>query len=463
MPYDDREPVMTIPGKQQDIVAALRYPAQPPALTMLLALSLAMVLTIVPLVGFLVQLVIWAAAYHYAVEVFERSANGSRVAPEFAIERDGIGWTLLILQSLFLVVQAWLNYRVETAGLRWLGIALIACVQPAMTMTTAMNRDIGSAFNPGRLLRVVGGLGASYALLIAAGAGLGAVQQMMAAVIAGGRAYVLVIVSGIGLGGVQQVQGALAGNWLFALVGQVVAGFVWFYAIVAYFNLLGQAIFARSEALGFIPVSPDKPLRPEDRHAPLLQRIDDLVARENYAGAARELQQCLATEPHASPAMHARYRDLLAKIDDQAGLLAHARMQLSALLVAGNEREALALLRESVARDPQFRPAAAEQTTRLARAAERFGQHDLALTLLQDFQLRNPRDYDGPANAMAAARLLLERRSDVAGARAMLQAAIDRYLPAHPDHAELLVRLAEIDRLSSRLPGDASPPAPRDP
>jgi tetratricopeptide (TPR) repeat protein len=188
-----------------------------------------------------------------------------------------------------------------------------------------------------------------------------------------------------------------------------------------------------------------------------------MVARGNYAGAAHELQQCLATEPHASPAMHARYRELLAKIDDQAGLLAHARMQLSALLVAGNEREALALLRDSLARDPQFRPAAAEETTRLARVAERHGQHDLALTLLQDFQLRNPRDYDGPANALLAAKLLLERRSDVAGARAVLQAAIDRYLPAHPDHAELLQRLAEIDRLSRRLPGAPSIATPRDP
>jgi hypothetical protein len=121
---------MTLPDKQHGFIAALRYPAQPAALTILIALSLAMLLTIAPLVGILVQLVIWAAAYHYAVELFERSAKGSQVAPEFAIERDGIGWTLLILQSLFLVVQAWLNYRVETAGLSWLGIALIAPRDP---------------------------------------------------------------------------------------------------------------------------------------------------------------------------------------------------------------------------------------------------------------------------------------------------------------------------------------------
>jgi len=449
-------------GMRHDFIAALRYPAQPAALTMLVALSLCMLLTIAPLLGLLIQLVIWAAAYHYAVAVFERSANGSQAAPEFAIEQDGIGWTLLILQALFLAMQAWLGSRVETAALRWLGIAVVACVQPAMTMTTAMNRDIGSAFNPGRTLRVMNGLGATYALLVIAGVGLGAVQQMMGAVITGGRAYVLVVATGIGLGGAQQVRGALAGNWLLVIIGQVLAGFVWFYAIVAYFNAMGRAIFTHADALGFIPIA-DAPLRPEDRHAPLLQRVDELVASENYASAARELQECLATEPHASPAMHARYRELLAKIDDQAGLLAHAKARISALLVAGNEREALALLRDSLARDPLFRPAAAEQTTQLARAAERLGQHDLAIALLQDFVMRNPREFDGAANALLAARLLLERRSDAAGARAALQGALDRCLPAHPMYGELLQELAKLDALSSQLPGDAANMARKDP
>ena len=427
---------ITLSDFWRDAASALRYPAQPASLTTLVALSLSLLLTIAPLAGIAILLVIWAAACRYAVEVLDRSANGSMAAPEFTTEPDGVGWTLLILQALFLVVQAWLSLRVETREWRWIGYAILACLQPAMTLTAAMNRDLGAALNPARLLRVVARLGGAYPLLV---------------------------IATVFLGGVQRFLSALIDNWLPAITSQMLAGFVWFYMMVLYFHVLGRLVFAYSKELDFIPVSPDTPLRPEDRHAPLLQRVDDLVARENYAGAAHELQKCLATEPHASPAMHARYRELLTKIEDQAGLLAHARMRLSGLLAAGNEREALALLRDSLARDPQFRPAAAEETTRLARAAERFGQHDLALTLLQDFQLRNPRDFDGPANALVAARLLLERRSDVAGARAVLQAAIDRYLPAHPDHAELLQRLAEIDRLSSRLPVGAPPAAPRDP
>jgi hypothetical protein len=431
--------------------AIARYPAQPASLTTLFALSLGMLLTIAPLVGFLFQLVIWAAAYHYAVEVFERSANGSTAAPEFAPEQDGSGWTLLILQLFFSACHAWLDARVETAGLRWLGFGLIAFVQPAMTIATAMNRDIASAFDPARVLRVAAGIGAAYALLVVAGIGLGAVQQFMGSIVSGGRAYVLVVVSGIGMGGALQVQGALSGNWLLVLLGQVLAGFAWFYAIVMYFHALGRVVFARSDALGFTPV-PETTLRPEDRHAPLMRRVEDLVASGDHAAAARMLRDCLASEPHTSPAMHARYRELLAHMGDQFGLIEHARARIDALLVAGCGREALAMLRESLAVDPSFRPASAESTTQLACVAENQGQAELAIALLRDYSQRHPRDPAIPDNAKRVARLLIERHADIAGARAALQSAIDRMLPAHPQYAEMLEERNHLDLLSQRLP-----------
>ncbi len=434
-----------------DAIAILRYPLQSASLTMLIALSLGMLLTIAPLAGILIQLIVWAAAYHYAVEVFERSSNGSTTAPEFASGSTGIGWALLILQLIFSVCQWWLDMRVEIAGLRWLGIGLIACLQPVMTLTTAMNRNVVSALNPGRLLVVISRLGPAYVLLIAAGLGLGVVQHFVTGIIAASRTYVLVVASGISLGGAQQVAGAFLGNWFVVIVGQMLAGFVMFYAIVVYFHLQGRMVFVHSHALDFVP-TPETTLRPEDRHAPLLKHVDELVADADHAGAACVLRDCLASEPHTSPAMHARYRELLAKIGDDAALLAHAKSRISALLVGGNEREALTLLRDALARDAQFRPSAAQQTTQLARAAERVGQPDLVLALLRDFQLRNPRDPEIPENALIASRLMMERHSDIAGARAVLDAAAD----CCTDRAmldEVLKQLATLDALSSRLPG----------
>lgn len=417
---------------RRDALAILRYPAQPASLTTLIALSLSTWLTIAPLVGIVILLLVWAAACRYAVEVLDRSANGSLRAPEFATEPDGTGWTLLILQALFLALKLWLDYRVETPLLRWSGYAALACLQPAMTLVTAMNRNIGTALNPTRLLRIVRRLGIAYPLLVLATIALGSVQQLLTAFI---------------------------DEWLPAAIGQMFAGFVWFYLMVLYFHVLGRLVYAYHKELEFVPI-PETPLLPEDRHAPLLARVNRLVEAKDIAGAAQLLREPLVTEPHATPAMHARYRELLLQLDDRAGLLAHAQLQLAHLLATGAERDALAMLRESLARDPQFRPAAAEHTTQLARIAERLGQHDLVLALLQDFHVRHPRDPELPANALIAARLLMERHSDLAGARAVLDIAADRCMD-QPTLDEVLRQLAALDQLSGHLFGDASTGAPR--
>ncbi len=425
MTTQDPANVSSMPSEALTILA---YPAQMPALTTLVALSLSMVVTLAPVVGLVALLVIWAAALRYAAEVLRRSANGSRVAPEFAHEPDGIGWSLLILQAFFLACTLWLLLGVESAGLRWLGIALLAFVQPAMLLTAVMNHGLRDALHPERIARVIARLGASYLLLVAAAIALGSAQHVL-------------------------------GFWISRLpilIAQPLIGFVVFYGMVLYFHLLGRLAYAHHRELDFVPV-PESALRPEDRHAPLLARIEHLVAAGEIAQAARELGHCLASEPHATDAMHARYRALLAQTTDAEAMQAHARDRIAQLTTAGADRDALNLLRESLARDPQFRPAGAEQAMRLANTAERGGQHDLALALLRDFATRYPRDPDGPASALRAAQILVERHSDLAGARETLHAALVGYF-GHPDYALLQQKLSELGRLSGQLSNGARAP-----
>jgi hypothetical protein len=411
------------PATRGNALAILLYPAQLPSLTTLLALSLSMLATLAPVVGLAIFLFIWAAALRYAAEVLEHSANGSRTAPEFATEPDGIGWSLLILQAFFLACILWLNWSVENAGWRWLGIAGIAFAQPAMLLTAVMNRDLGAALDPARIARVIAKLGVAYPPLILATIALAGAQHLLAGWI--GR--------------------------LPAVIGQPLIGFVMFYAMVMYFHLLGRLAYSHHERLGFVPV-PEFVLRPEDRHAPLLARVEHLVEAGETAQAARELGHCLASEPHATEAMHARYRELLAQTSDIDAMQAHARERIAQLNAAGADREALNLLREALARDPQFRPAAAGQAMQLAQAAERSGQHDLLLTLLRDFAARYPRDPDGPASALKAAQILIDRHSDIAGARETLHAALAGYY-GPPDCATLQQRLSDLDRMSRKLAG----------
>ncbi len=436
--------------------ASLSYPLQPACLTTLVAMAVMMPLTLAPLAGFLVQLAIWAAALHYAVEVFTRTAHGTADAPEFVLEHDGIGWRLLALQLAFAACHWLLQGFVAGALPRAAGIVLIALLQPAMTLTAAMNRNVSSALQPARLLRVIAALGAAYLLLVLAGVGMGAMQEFTGRVIAGGRSYILTVIGGIGSGDRAQVAAMFGGSGILAVLAQILAGFAWCFGLVAWFHAMGALVHARARALGFEP-APQRRLRPEDRHAPLLARVDALVACGELAPAARVLGECLATQPHASMAMHARYRDLLRRIGDTAGLLEHARARIDALLAGGQPREAIALTHEALAIDPHFRPGSAEHTTALAQAAEAGGQAELTLTLLRDFPRRHPRDPAIPDHALACARLLLDRHGDPAGARAALQAALDRMAPAHPRHAELLQRLAEVDRLARDVDARSPP------
>lgn len=441
MPAGD--PSLRSTGTHPPLSSSLLYPTQIACLTTLLALSIGMPLTIAPAAGYVAQLVLWAAGYHYAVEVFTRSANGTPKAPDFAPESDGIGWTLLILQLLFSACLWWLDARVETAALRWLGIAAIAFLQPAMTLTTAMNREVGSALNPARVLRVVRALGAAYLPLVAAGLGMNALQHGVNWVVNLGRMQVFATVMSVGVGS------ALVGIGVLTALYTILAGFAWFYAVVAYFRAMGLAIHARADALGFDP-TPQRRLRPEDRHASLLARVEDFAARNQHAAAAAMLGECLATQPHASAEMHARYRELLRCADDRTALLAHARMRIDALLAAGSIREAIGLAHEALTIDPDFRPSSAERTTELAQAAEKLGQPSLALALLRDFTARYPFDAAIPDNALAAARLLEQRQADLPAAHAVLQGAIDCMLPAHPQYAALRAEQQRIALLAGK-------------
>lgn len=437
------------------IAGIVLYPLQPACLTSVAALALGMTLSVFPLVGNIVEWIVWAAALHYAVEVFQRSAHGSIGAPEFAHEPDGIGWKLLWLQLAFSIGHWLLVHFVDAPVSRGLGIGLIALLQPAMTLTAAMNRTLASALNPARVLRVIGALAATYAPLVAAGVGMGLLQEWAGSVSAGGRWYLISMAMAISNGGRTEVGALFSGNGIGMELGIMAASFVCFYGLIAYFRALGLAVNARSDALGFEPM-PQRRLRPEDHHAPLLQRVEDLASRQQYGSAAQMLGECLATQPYASVQMHERYRDLLRTIDDQDGLIEHARMRIDALLAAGSTKEALTLAREALAINPDFRPAAAERTTALAQAAVQAGQPGLALDLLRDFSRRHPRDPAIPDNALLAARLQYERHGDPAGARDIVQQTLDRMLPAHPRHAELTAERERYGELASGIPAPLS-------
>src|SRR6185369_11698291 len=87
----------------------LKYPLQTAALTTIVAIAAAHLVTLIPL-GFILDLLVWASFFQYAFEVLRWSANGRAQAPEIALSVSaGVGryaTLLLVLVNALMILIA---------------------------------------------------------------------------------------------------------------------------------------------------------------------------------------------------------------------------------------------------------------------------------------------------------------------------------------------------------------------
>src|SRR6476646_5530930 len=83
----------------------LAYPLQVAALSTIVAIAVAHIVTLIPF-GFILDLLVWAAFFQYAFEVLRWSANGRAQAPEIALSVSaGVGrYATLLLVLLNAIV-----------------------------------------------------------------------------------------------------------------------------------------------------------------------------------------------------------------------------------------------------------------------------------------------------------------------------------------------------------------------
>lgn len=374
------------------------YPLRGAALLTVLVLTVFGVLAWLPGAGWLLSIVAYFSGYHYAFEILLRTANGRSDPPAVTIDaQNGAVWRLL---GLLLVLLAGIQLAFHT-GWGWAGmlaLAAFAFQQPCLLASLATGEGLPAALNPANALRMMGRIGGTYLVVSAA----------------------LFLIQSSALLAASALAPVLPGFFAALLVD-----LVFYWGLFASFHLLGRVMYQYHEQLGYTPSWHTDALPTlQDRDQALLDRAA-LHVDDNDLPAAIALLREEIGERAVTPAVHARYRQLLRRVGDTEALEAHAGRCIAMLAQNREERPALGLLREALDANPAFSRLDPEHGEWLAKRALDLGQFRLAADALRALLRADPRHPNAVEWARQAARLLHERFGETAAARATLRSARD--------------------------------------
>ena len=397
----------------------LGYPLQPAALSTIVAIAVAHMITLIPF-GFALDLLVWAAFFQYAFEVLRWSANGRAQAPEIAVSvSEGVGRyaTLLLIVLNAIVV---LLFVFAGPGVAVVAGALLAFATPAMMMILALEEGVGRALNPMAWLLIAARIGRPYFVLIG---------FFVAALI------------------VQSISTVWLGQVLPGFVATPLASFVVNYLMIANFHLIGSVIHDQREMLGYAGHLQFHDQKRDDVSKAIIDSARHAAAAGDLRGAANLLKEELKAHPQ-SVALHDEYRHALQVLDAKAELAQHGRAYIPVLLAQDRDRRAVEVARQCQLLDAAFTLDKPEDVTRLAHDAADAGHAQLALSVLAGFHKRFRNHADIGRNYLLAAKLLAEKMNKEMQARAMLN-QIKLTLPNDPVIPQVDDYLAFLDKLGA--------------
>lgn len=389
MPHHPPRSAPSIPPFWLNLRSISTYPFRGDALLTLLLLSVAQLLTALPVLGFFINLFLLLWAYKYAFSVLRDTANGHMESQVGALESpDSVVFKFVGLNILMILMLVPLGFAFGSAGMV-LGLIVITFAQPAATMSLAMDESLANALNPSTWFALIGRVGLPYGLL-----------------------WLLMLVF--------QISAANAAGWLNAwlpsLMAMVLAQAIFLWGLFGTFHLMGYLIYQYHEHLGFEPNRHTHAAElPRSRESELVAAASARVRDGDSVGALALLREEMR-ERALSLAAHELYRRLLRAGGDKDELQRHGRQFLHLLMVEKQDRKALALARECLDADPEFAPLEGDDGLRLAERAEQMSQHKLAADILIGTARSHARDAVGTEAALRAARSLRERydRDDLA-------------------------------------------------
>lgn len=383
-----------------------KYPFKLDVLPTLLFIAFGSLLTLIPVLGVIAWLLLWATLFKLSYEILSSTASGHMDGPPAVMQMsDGIMFKhigLLLLMILGYVVVA--GFVGSPLLSLLLGLFVLLAL-PAAIMTLAMTQSLLAALNPATWVKIMGITGAAYLLT-----------------------SVFLLLMLLSRTWVEGLLLPLVGNSmaLFNIVSWAITG----YFMAASFHLMGYLLYQHHAELGIEP-SVDPADDGADEQHPLIAQATEQVRSGQPEEAISMLQQEIERRG-AEPEVHEFYRKLLKNRGDQDKLARHGDVYIPVLIHAQEDIDrAVDVAEESLAAHPDFQLRNPGDVLPLARHAFKRGRHKLVLKLGNGFGKRNPKHPDLPELYFLAAQSLIETNGNSEQAVKTVRQLIKRF-PDHP-------------------------------
>jgi len=383
-----------------------KYPFKADVLPNLLLIAFGSLLTLIPILGIVAWLLLWATLFKISYEILSSTASGHMDGPPAVMQMSGG----IMFKHIGLLVLMVFGYVVLAAfvGSPLLSLVLglfVLLALPAAIMTLAMTQSLLAALNPVTWMMIMRITGAAYLLT-----------------------SVFLFLMLISRTWVEGFLLPLVGNSmaLFNIVSWAITG----YFMAASFHLMGYLLYQHHDELG---IEPDVDPHGEDAHSehPLIEQATELVRDGQPDEAINTLEQEIERRG-AEPQVHEFYRKLLRNRQDGERLARHGAVYIPILIHAQeNVDRAVDVAEECLSARRDFHLKQPGDVLPLVRRAFERGRHKLVLRLSSGFGKRQPRHPDLPELYFLAAQSLIETGGDSEQAVKTVRQLVKRF-PDHP-------------------------------
>ena len=418
-----------IPPFWKRMPATFAYPFNGGSLAYLIGISLFSLLFMVPLMPVVIvaSLVLPLMILRYGFSVLQHTAMGHPTPPKMSINFKlselalPIKFILIIVLIGALIGLILFPLGISPDVIQMVAFILTQLVLPAMIVLLAVHNSFFQAINPIGIGNVIATVGLPYLALCG----------------------VLLLLSGAP-SSVMYIFGGIIPEWMIVMFSIFVTG----YFTIINFYLMGYVVYQFHEHLGIKPeveygahfkVSKSQKNGTGNQTGTsyaALQKVRLLIKEGMQQAAKATLQKELqrhAEMDNARIEMHQLYHQMLINNKESEAAIEHANSFIPALLDENMGKQAIAVFRDCIEIDPQFRLTTPEDIHKLATAAQKADEHKIILSLINGFVQKHPEYPDAIELLLMAAQSLQHHFRQDEKAKKILQYIIKRY----PDDARM--------------------------